>query len=273
MNIDSLVQDFSKKEKEEYQSWNEQEVESFRKIIIELKVNCPLDDIFLLSFLRARKFDRDRAVKLLKNYLSSRLKYQDIFKEYNPSSVKKYLDMKIVGYFPHTDEEGRIWGIGRCDHWDPSKVDIKVILKMFLMFLDMGLTGHVIQVNGFVMVLDANTLSWSHIFQLTPTTVFTVVSLIFGCTPISFKQIHVINIGKSVSAFYTLFKPFISYKIRKRIHFHTSGMESLHKFIKPQHLPVEYGGELPPFDPTECNENLMKYQEYFENNQQYYSSK
>ncbi|XP_067140064.1 clavesin-2-like [Centruroides vittatus] len=240
-------------------------------MVIEQNINCRLDDMFLLSFLRARKFDKEKAIKLLRNYYSARKKYPDIFGEFNPSAVKKYLDAKIAGYLPHTDQDGSIMGIGRCRYWDPSKVHFKDIIKCFMMFIDMAITGHIIQVNGFVLILDGETLSWSHVLQLTPSTLYCVVSIIFQSTPISYKAIHVINTGNFVYAFYTAFRPFLPYKIKKRLHFHSSGIESLHKFISPQHLPVEYGGQLPPLDVTECNESIMKFQEYFEDNQKYFN--
>ncbi|XP_023240242.1 alpha-tocopherol transfer protein-like isoform X2 [Centruroides sculpturatus] len=227
--------------------------------------------MFLLSFLRARKFDKERAIKLLKNYYSTRKKYPNIFDKFNPAAVKKYLDMKIVGYLPHTDQDGSILGIGRCPCWDPSKVHVSEVVKCFMMFIDMAITGHIIQVNGIVIILDAKTLYWRHVLQLTPTTLYCIVSIVFQSTPISYKAIHVINIGTFVYAFYTAFRLFLPYKMKKRLHFHSSGIESLHKFISPQHLPVEYGGQLPPLDLTECNENIIKFQEYFEENQKYFS--
>ncbi|XP_023240224.1 clavesin-2-like isoform X1 [Centruroides sculpturatus] len=271
MDVDELFQDFSKKERKDYTSWNENELETFRNIIIEQNINCPLDDMFLLSFLRARKFERERALKLLKNYLSSRQKNQDVFGDYSPLAMKKYLDMKVHGYFTHTDDEGRIMGIGRCPYWDSSKMSFKLIIKGLLLFLDAGLTGHLLQVNGFVLILDAKTLSWRHLLHLTPSTIHAIISLLFQSLPVRFKAIHIVNIGKFVHAFYMAFYPFVPYKIKKRIHLHSSGIESLHKYIDPRHLPADYGGELPPFDPTECNKNLMKFQEFFENRQKYYS--
>ncbi|XP_067140095.1 alpha-tocopherol transfer protein-like [Centruroides vittatus] len=227
--------------------------------------------MFLLSFLRARKFDKEKAIKLLRNYYSTRKKFPNIFGEFNPSAVKKYLDMKMIGYLPHTDQDGSVLGIGRCPCWDPSKVHVSEVVKCFIMFLDMAITGHIIQVNGIVIILDAEKLSWRHVLQLTPSTLFCIVSIVFQSIPVSYKAIHVINIGPLVYAFYTAFRPFLPYKIKKRLHFHSSGIESLHKFISPQHLPVEYGGQLPPLDVTECNESIMKFQEYFEDNQKYFS--
>ncbi|XP_023219646.1 alpha-tocopherol transfer protein-like [Centruroides sculpturatus] len=113
MNADLLVKDCSNKESKDYLTWNKSEFEIFKRMVIEQNINCRLDDMFLLSFLRARKFDKERAIKLLKNYYSTRRKYSDMFGEFNPAAVKKCLDTKIVGYLPHTDQDGSILGIAR----------------------------------------------------------------------------------------------------------------------------------------------------------------
>ncbi|XP_067134247.1 clavesin-2-like [Centruroides vittatus] len=259
--------DSSKEEK--IYTWNEKELQSFKDIIIKEKINSRMDDLFLLSFLRARKFDRERALKLLKSYYSARRRNWDMFDDFNPLAMREYLDMKMLGYLRQTDQEGRVLGIGRSCNWDPCRVHVKMVVKLSIMFQDMALTEHVIQVNGFVMLLDAATVSWRHIIQLTPYTIRTIVTVLLGSTPIRYKEIHVVNIGKFAHAFIAAFLPFLPYKIKKRIHFHSSGMESLHNFIDPKYLPVEYGGELPPFDPTECNEKLLEYQEFFEEQEKY----
>lgn len=41
---------------------------------------------------------------------------------------------------------------------------------------------------------------------------------------------------------YKLFTPFLSDSIKKRIFFHGSDLDSLHKQIDPQSLPLCYGG-------------------------------
>ncbi|XP_023238562.1 alpha-tocopherol transfer protein-like isoform X3 [Centruroides sculpturatus] len=212
--------DSSKEEK--LYTWNEKELRSFKDIIIKEKINCRMDDLFLLSFLRARKFDRERALKLLKSYYSARKRNWDMFNDFNPLAMKEYLDMKMVGYLQQTDQEGRVLGIGRSCAYPKKTFYDKCLLSKNI-----------------------------------------------GSTPIRYKEIHVVNIGKFAHAFIAAFLPFLPYKIKKRMHFHSSGMESLHKFIDPKYLPVEYGGELPPFDPTECNEKLLEYQDFFEEQEKY----
>ncbi|XP_067134222.1 alpha-tocopherol transfer protein-like [Centruroides vittatus] len=257
-----LFVDNSKNESNKY-SWNDEDIQSFKEMIRKENINCRMDDIFLLSFLRARKFDRERALKLLKSYYSVRERYPDYFQDHNPLAVKEALDMKIYGYLRQTDQEGRVIGIGKTRNWDPCKIHIKQLLKSTLMFYDMLLHEHVMQVNGYIVIFDSEGLTWRHVIQLTPSVIHSIISIMLHSTPVRYKAIHIINVGKFVYLFMSAFMPFIPYKIKKRIHFHSSGMESLHKFIDPKYLPIEYGGELPSCDLAECNEKLLEFQEFF----------
>ena len=65
------------------------------------------DDAFLLRFLRARKFDYDRAYNLLVNYYTIRASNADIIGQITPSSVEHVYDSGTVAMLPYRDKEGR----------------------------------------------------------------------------------------------------------------------------------------------------------------------
>jgi len=65
------------------------------------------DDAFLLRFLRARKFDYDRAYNLLVNYYTIRASNTDIIGHITPSSVEPIYDHGVATVLPHRDREGR----------------------------------------------------------------------------------------------------------------------------------------------------------------------
>ena len=66
-----------------------------------------LDDAFLLRFLRARKFDYDRALQLLLNYHAGRKAWPEVFQDLKPSTVKHVLDLGFLTVLPHPDPNGR----------------------------------------------------------------------------------------------------------------------------------------------------------------------
>lgn len=66
-----------------------------------------LDDSFLIRFLRARKFDYDRALQLLLNYHAAHKAWPEVFKDLKPSTVKHVLDQGFLTVLPHPDPNGR----------------------------------------------------------------------------------------------------------------------------------------------------------------------
>jgi len=65
------------------------------------------DDAFLLRFLRARKFDHDRAYNMLVNYYTIRANNADIFGHITPSTVEHVYDYGVAAVLPHKDQQGR----------------------------------------------------------------------------------------------------------------------------------------------------------------------
>ncbi|XP_023213597.1 alpha-tocopherol transfer protein-like [Centruroides sculpturatus] len=107
--MDSLYKMFPE-QREEF-PWDEKALEHFKKLINENKLKCRMDDIFLLGFLRARKFNLERSLRLLKNYYSTRIKYPSFFKNLFPSNLENILPLNIIRILPKPDQHGRIVSI------------------------------------------------------------------------------------------------------------------------------------------------------------------
>ena len=63
-------------------------------------LECPVDDGFLLRFLRARKFDQERAYDLLISYYTLRAEKAAYFKNFSPSGVLDVLNSNITMVLP-----------------------------------------------------------------------------------------------------------------------------------------------------------------------------
>ena len=66
-----------------------------------------MDNGFLLRFLRARKFDYDRAYQLIVNYYTIRAENKDVLKELTPAAVKHVMDSGCSMMLPKHDQHGR----------------------------------------------------------------------------------------------------------------------------------------------------------------------
>ncbi|XP_023212465.1 clavesin-1-like [Centruroides sculpturatus] len=249
--------------------WNEEILEEFRKDVLKEKhLKCRTDDIFLLSFLRARKFDRERALTLLKMYYSTRKKYPIVFKNLKPSALELVMDQNMMTC---VKTENMVISMGRYSHWDPSKVGVIDVLRAVLLMFDFQLNDHPIQVHGQYILIDTKELSWRHIFQFTPRNTFIVMSSMFNCIPLRYNALHYVNVNTYVKFLYSIVRPFFPDKLKKRMHFHGSDMKELHKVIDPKYLPADFGGELPPFDASEYNQTLRENEEFFVENEKYWT--
>ncbi|XP_067122681.1 clavesin-1-like isoform X2 [Centruroides vittatus] len=251
-------------------SWNEKELQEFRTAVLkEEQLKCRSDDIFLLSFLRARKYDRERALKLLKNYYATRKKYTDIFKDLRPSALESFLQMGMMCI--KRLENGQVLGLGRVSHWDATKVRAIDVARCILLLIDMELNDHPMQVNGLYVLIDVKTFSWRHFIQFTPTFIYLLLSSLYQSIPLNYKGVHFVNVNKYLQAVVAMAYPFLPYKLKQRFHIHGSNMEKLHKEIEPKYLNAEFGCELSPFDASETNQKLRDIEELFVENEKYWT--
>ncbi|XP_023213637.1 clavesin-2-like [Centruroides sculpturatus] len=242
---------------------------SGRSVQNEQNLNCRTDDIFLLSFLRARKFDREKALKLLKNYYSTRKKYPNVFKNLRPSALEEFLQMNIFSSTRFDND--KVLGIALTSRCDPTKVRIIDLIKCNIVLLDLELNDHPIQVNGCTTIIDFDTFSWKHMIQFTPGIIQLCVSCTYQSIPIRYKTIHFFNCNKYVRILYAMFSPLLPRKIKKRIRLYGSDFTELHKEIDPKYLPAELGGKLPSFDTSEFNQRLRDNEELFIENEKYWT--
>ncbi|XP_067134927.1 clavesin-2-like isoform X1 [Centruroides vittatus] len=255
-------------------NWDEEELKQFKKLVFEDEnLKCRTDDIFLLSFLRAKKFHRKKAFILLKNYYEVRRRiYKDVFTNLTPSSVSKCLNDKIVGYLPNTDQNGRVIGVLIVRRWDHNTVSPLDVLRTMIIGNDLLLNEHLLQVNGLTCIIDANDVTLRQVFHATPRMILLAVSALYKSCPIRYKEFHIINNNRLVKIAFGLVFPFLPYKVKKRIYIHNSDFSTLHKFIDPKYLPSDFGGELSEYDPTHFYEKMKLYQSFFEENEKYWKN-
>ena len=65
------------------------------------------DDAYLLRFLRAKKFDHDRAMKSIHSHYAMKRDNKSVFARMRPSEVKHVLAAETLLVLPQRDKEGR----------------------------------------------------------------------------------------------------------------------------------------------------------------------
>ncbi|XP_036682300.1 alpha-tocopherol transfer protein-like isoform X2 [Balaenoptera ricei] len=227
----SLTEDLVAKAREELQEkpeWRLRDVQALRDMV---RKECPnlstsLEDAFLLRFLRARKFDYDRALQLLINYHSCRRSWPEVFNNLRPSALKEVLASGFLTVLPHTDPRGCHILCLRPDRWIPSNYPITENIRAIYLTLEKLIQSEETQVNGIVILADYKGVSLS-------------------------KASH--------------FGPFIAKKVIGILQFflHGSDLNSLHSNLPRNILPKEYGGTAGELDITAWNAALLASEEDF----------
>ncbi|XP_024602655.1 alpha-tocopherol transfer protein-like isoform X3 [Neophocaena asiaeorientalis asiaeorientalis] len=230
----SLTEDLVAKAREELQEkpeWRLRDVQALRDMV---RKECPnlstsLEDAFLLRFLRARKFDYDRALQLLINYHSCRRSWPEVFNNLRPSALKEVLASGFLTVLPHTDPSGRHILCLRPDRWIPSNYPITENIRAIYLTLEKLIQSEETQ-DGF---------------------------------PIRIKAVHVVNEPRIFKGIFAIIKPFLKEKIANRFFLHGSDLNSLHSNLPRNILPKEYGGTAGELDITAWNAALLASEEDF----------
>jgi len=251
-------------ELQEKSEWRDRDIQALRDLVLaEETLMCSTTDEFLIKFLRAKKFDYDKSLRMVQRYCAMRSRSPQNFSKSLPSLSKETLECQLQNILPYRDHLARRIFIFRAGKWITSLTTPQDIFSTNFMCLELMAREVKTQISGIVAVVDMEGFGWHHITNLSVEYVRNVVALIQNSFPIRFREIHIVNESYLFDIVYALVKPFLSDKIRNRIRFHGSDLESLHKHISPTILPTEYGGSQGPFDNSHLVEALHHLEEYF----------
>ncbi|XP_058474209.1 clavesin-1-like isoform X1 [Solea solea] len=208
------------------------------------------DDDFILRFLRARKFDQMETFRLLAQYFQFRQQNLDMFQSFkvDDPGIKRALMDGFPGVLESPDQHGRKILLLFASNWDQSRNSFTDILRAILLSLEVLIENPELQINGFILIIDWSNFSFKQASKLTPNILRLAIEGLQDSFPARFGGIHFVNQPWYIHAMFTIIKPFLKDKTRKRIFLHGNNLNSLHQLILPDCLPSEFGGTLPPYD-------------------------
>jgi len=210
---------------------------------LEPSWNLPTDDAFLTRFLRARSHNFEASLGMLLKYKAARLDHPEYFACCQPQLVQKVLEAGIVTILPIKDKEARRVLLFRVGRWDPYVISREDVFSAMILLLEVLAREPFTQISGIVALVDMGGLSWGHWRLMSMDYVRAMVATVQGAFPIRFREIDIVNESFIFQAAYGLVSPFLTAKIRGRLKFHWTDLESLHRSLPARILPVDYGGD------------------------------
>ena len=204
-------------------------------------------DKFLLMFLRARKFNLEKALQLYVNYHLFRHKHSSMISNLNFKSVEHVMHSQVIKVL-----EGRFLDGSKAicvtpSNWDCDSIPFEDNFRATLLILDKLVQDEETQVHGFSVIYNFTESSFMSMLKVAKSELITkgvLIELLQDAFPARFKGVHLMFQPWYVSMVLGVVRPFMKQKLRDRIHSHGDGFESLHECISPQCLPAELGGEL-----------------------------
>ena len=203
------------------------------------------DDAFILRFLRAKKFDQEKALKVLINWHKVQKDYETIFARMkSPTLLQPLVDSECLYILPDCSKDGAC-----AMHYRPGllkTVNIWDLMAYSVYSMEKVLEEEKYQITGICTIEDMANFSLKSMFMdMSPTAVAKMNAIWLDAMPIRFRGSHLLNEGRVIDFIMKLFKPFLKKKILDRIHLHGTDLPSLQEFFHVESLPPMLGGTGP----------------------------
>lgn len=101
--------------------------------------------------------------------------------------------------------------------WDPSKVTSTQVFRIFYLIHELAVLEPESQIRGIVVIMDFKDLGMKQVKALSPSFSLLLLSFIQDAMPLRLKEIHIVQQPFIFNMVWTIFKPFIREKLKKRV--------------------------------------------------------
>ncbi|TGZ47443.1 Uncharacterized protein DBV15_00157, partial [Temnothorax longispinosus] len=246
--LDADALETARLELREDDNTREQALEQFRHWIEKHPAikRCRTDSLFLLRFLRTKKFSLPLAQEMLERYLTIRQLYSHWFQklDIDDPEIAAIIDDGYLVPMLKRDQHGRKVLMSCAGRFDPTKYTSAHMARVHSILVEALMDDEKSQVYGYTYLNDEAGLTMNHFSTWSFTDIRNVVRCIQNSMPARHKETHLINIPSSVAKILEFGVSLLNDKLRSRVLIHRN-MEELHAVVDPKILPKEYGGEVP----------------------------
>jgi len=215
------------------------------------------DDLFILSFLRAKKFQINKTLICLRNYHVKEMEQPYVFgKIKSPYILEQIYDSGVICPMSGKAVDGStvvIFRMGLCNFSLGEIFGLE-----FFILKNLALKDEINQINGFSVIHDFTLYSSSIAAKFDPKLGQSVAKTLFNYLPARINRINVTNEPRYFSLMFSFVASFMDEEWMNKVDTHGNNFSKLHESINGSFLPDFVGGTGPALNPLFWKDKLLK---------------
>nr|CAD7264565.1 unnamed protein product [Timema shepardi] len=177
------------------------------------------NSVFLLRFLRTKKFSIPLAQEMLERYLTIRQMYPDWFRklDIDEPAVKEIIEAGYLVPLPERDDFGRRVILRCAANFDPYKYTATDMVRVHSLLVECLMDEEESQVRGYTHINDETGLSMGHISLWSLSDIRKMSKCVQKSTPMRHKSSHFLNIPHYANKIMEFFIMLLNEKLKSRI--------------------------------------------------------
>ncbi|XP_058837459.1 clavesin-1-like isoform X3 [Topomyia yanbarensis] len=204
-------------------------------------VRCRTDAVFLLRFLRLKKFNVMAATEMLVKHLTFWIREAEFCAEIDPCALDPIIQQCAMVPLGQ-DSLGRLVVSVRLGQYDVETTSAETQFRLACLMFETYIDTEIHQVTGLVAVYDFQSATTNHFMVWTLPKLTVLLDVLNNIAPFRIREIHIVQLPKYAAAVAEFFIGRLSQKLKQRVKFHKTP-DALKDAIDESILPTIYGGK------------------------------
>jgi len=252
-----------------------EDIETLREWLLTQKhLRTPLDDQFLITFLRGCKYSIQKAKEKIDLFFTVREEIPELVRNRDPldKRIGALLKLGCSLAIPNPPGDGgpQIQFI-RPGLYNTSEYTVAELFKINSILTDVMISeDDNFIISGAIGIMDFTNVTKEHFNELDAICLKKIAKLNQEAQPATYLAFHYIHISSQFEEIFNMFKGFMSEENRRRLYVHQN-IETLYDYVPRKLLPTEYGGDAGPIQNMidifetkviSCREKLLRWEHY-----------